>query len=140
MFQNVKPPLTYEEQIKRFKEFHNLLIDDDEEALLILKKINYYRLSGYGNGLTLPNDKDKYRPGISLKHLYQLYTFDSKINCFPSQVLFSDRLGSKFNTLGINFDILGSDFNRWGKRSVFGSSPGDGGKCSDLQLRYGPGC
>ena len=57
------------------------------------------------------------------------------INCFPSQVLFSDRLGSKFNTLGINFDILGSDFNRWGKRSVFGSSPGDGGKCSDLQLR-----
>ncbi len=87
MFQNVKPPLTYEEQILRFKEFHNLLIDDDEEALLILKKINYYRLSGYGNGLTLPEDKDKYRPGISLKHLYILYTFDSKMKNLLSLVI-----------------------------------------------------
>ena len=56
------------------------------------------------------------------------------VNCFPSQVLFSDRLGSKFNTLGINFDILGSDFNRWGKRSVFGSSPGGWGRALAFSL------
>ncbi len=79
MVRSVKYPLTYEEQIKRLKDFHKLSIDDDEEALLILKKINYYRLSGYGIGLTLPNDKDKYRQGISLKHLYQLYKFDSEM-------------------------------------------------------------
>jgi abortive infection bacteriophage resistance protein len=46
MVRGVKYPLTYEEQIKRLKDFHKLSIDDDEEALLILKKINYYRLSG----------------------------------------------------------------------------------------------
>ena len=90
------------------------------------------------------------------------------INCFLFQVLFSDRLGRHSDTLGshsdtlgsysdilgsysdilgsysdilgIYFDILGSDFNRLGKFSVFGSSPGGGGKCSDIQLRYGPGC
>ena len=83
------------------------------------------------------------------------------VNCFLFQVLFSDRLGRHSDTLGshsdtlgsysdilgsysdilgIYFDILGSDFNRLGKFSVFGSSPGGGGKCSDLQLRYGPGC
>ena len=70
MVQNVKSPLTYGDQIERLKDFHKLSIDDDEEALLILKKINYYRLSGYGIGLTLPNNKDQYRPGVSLKHLY----------------------------------------------------------------------
>ncbi len=110
MFQNVKPPLTYEEQIKRFKEFHNLLIDDDEEALLILKKINYYRLSGYGNGLTLPNDKDKYRPGISLKHLYQLYTFDSKMKNLLSLVIEQIEIQFRANIsyhLATNYGSLG---------------------------------
>ena len=39
MNQNVKPPLTYEEQIRRLKEFHNLSIDDKEKAVQILKKL-----------------------------------------------------------------------------------------------------
>lgn len=73
----LKLPLTYSEQIERLKNFHNLIIDDNDEAIRILKSVNYYRLSGYGIGLTIQNNKDKYQEGISLRGLYDLYCFDS---------------------------------------------------------------
>lgn len=72
----IKPPLSFREQIDRLRDFHNLSIDDGNEAIKILKKINNYRLSGYGIGLTNEDDKDKYRDSITLKHLYSLYCFD----------------------------------------------------------------
>jgi len=110
LVQNVKSPLTYEDQIERLKDFHKLSIDDDEEALLILKKINYYRLSGYGIGLTLPNNKDQYRPGVSLKHLYKLYKFDSKMKNLLSLVIEQIEIQFRANIsyhLAINYGTLG---------------------------------
>lgn len=110
MNQNVKPPLTYEEQIRRLKEFHKLSIDDKEKAVQILKKINYYRLSGYGIGLTIPNDKDKYRQGISLNHLYQLYRFDSELKNLLSLVIEQIEIQFRANIsyhLAINYGALG---------------------------------
>lgn len=73
----LKPALTYSEQIDRLKNFHNLFIDDSNEALHILESVNYYRLSGYGIGLTAKDNKDIYQDGVSLKNLYDLYCFDS---------------------------------------------------------------
>lgn len=73
----LKPALTYEQQIDRLKNVHNLSIPDDAVALDILKKVNYYRLSAYGLGLTKKDDKEKYIDGISLEHLFRLYEFDS---------------------------------------------------------------
>lgn len=73
----LKPALTYDQQIDRLKNVHNLSISDDNAALEILKKVNYYRLSAYGLGLSQKNDKEKYIDGISLKHIYRLYEFDS---------------------------------------------------------------
>lgn len=110
MVQNVKSPLTYGDQIERLKDFHKLSIDDDKEALLILKKINYYRLSGYGIGLTLPNNKDQYRPGVSLKHLYKLYKFDSKMKNLLSLVIEQIEIQFRANIsyhLAINYGTLG---------------------------------
>ena len=52
-------------------------IEDDNQAKEILQKINYYRLSGYGIGLLSSSNKDEYREGISLQHLFRLYKFDS---------------------------------------------------------------
>ena len=43
--------MSYEDQIERLRDFHRFSIDDCE-ALKIFKKINYFRLSGYGIGLT----------------------------------------------------------------------------------------
>jgi len=74
----LKVALTYEQQIERLKTFHNVLIEDDAEALSILKTINYYRLSAYGIGLTKPGNHEEYVDGTSLKSLYRLYNFDSK--------------------------------------------------------------
>ncbi len=112
MSQNVKAPLTYNEQIKRLKGFHKLSIDNDEEAIQILKKINYYRLSGYGIGLTLPNNKDEYIhiPGISLKHLYNLYKFDSEMKNLLSLVIEQIEIQFRANIsyhLAINYGALG---------------------------------
>ena len=73
----LKPALTYVQQIDRLKNAHNLSIPDDAAALEILKKVNYYRLSAYGLGLSKKDDKEKYIDGISLEHLYRLYEFDS---------------------------------------------------------------
>ena len=75
--QQLKPALNYDQQIDRLKNVHNLSIADDTAALEILKKVNYYRLSAYGLGLSKKDDKEKYIDGISLEHIYRLYEFDS---------------------------------------------------------------
>ena len=43
---NLKKPLDFSEQISKLKE-HNVEIKDEEAALKVLSKINYYRFSGY---------------------------------------------------------------------------------------------
>ncbi len=73
----LKPALTYIQQIDRLKKVHNLSITDDAAALEILKKVNYYRLSAYGLGLYKKDNKEEYIDGISLEHIYRLYEFDS---------------------------------------------------------------
>lgn len=72
-----KSPLTYQEQIERLKKFHNLTVNDTDEAVCIFKSVNYYRLSGYGIGLTVKDNKNEYQEGITLNDLYDLYNFDS---------------------------------------------------------------
>lgn len=73
----LKPALTCQEQIDRLKTVHNLMIPDESVAHDILNKVNYYRLSAYGLGLSQPTDKEKYIDGITLEHIYRLYMFDS---------------------------------------------------------------
>ncbi len=73
----LKLALTYEEQVEHLINAHNLSIDDPEKAVQTLKRVNYYRLSAYGIGLTQKEEPEKYRDGISLRHLHRLYKFDS---------------------------------------------------------------
>lgn len=72
----LKPPLTYDEQIKKLKEEHNLKIYNYEFAIKILKKVNYYRLSGYGIGLKKSNNKEHYKDYVNIEYLFNLYNFD----------------------------------------------------------------
>lgn len=74
----LKPALTYDEQIDKFIISHNLKIEDRNKAIDILKNVNYYRLSGYGIGLKRKGDKEHYIDGITLNHLFSLYCFDSQ--------------------------------------------------------------
>lgn len=75
----LKKALTLEKQIERLESIHNLIISDKKKATKILQKVNYYRLSGYGIGLTQKENPEKYIDGITLEHLYRLYCFDSEI-------------------------------------------------------------
>ena len=75
----IKKPLTYEEQVERLKNYHNLQIEDEEKAISILKTVNYYRLSGYGIGLKQLDNNELYTNDISLELLFRLYCFDSQL-------------------------------------------------------------
>ncbi|MGN1419619.1 MAG: Abi family protein [Acutalibacteraceae bacterium] len=75
---NLKEPLTYEQQIDRLQNFHNLIINNEEEAKNILQKVNYYRLSAYGIGLKKSKNSEEYVDGTTLEDLYRLYKFDSR--------------------------------------------------------------
>ena len=72
---NVKPFKTYSEQIDILKA-RGLIINDDENAKAILKRMNYYRLSAYS--LTLRKD-DTFYPGTTLEDILTLYDFDSDL-------------------------------------------------------------
>ncbi len=74
---DLKKALTFEEQIEHLKTDHGLQIPSEEYALSILRRVNYYRLSGYGIGLKRQDNKEVYREGISIDTLYGLYSFDS---------------------------------------------------------------
>ncbi len=74
---DLKPALTYDEQIDRLTNVHNLTISSKDAAISILKRVNYYRLSGYGIGLKKIDNVEEYVDGISLTHIYRLYQFDS---------------------------------------------------------------
>jgi len=72
----LKKALTYEEQVNHLINAHSLEIKDKKIAIDILKRVNYYRLSGYGIGLKTKNN-DQFSDGITLEHIYKLYQFDS---------------------------------------------------------------
>lgn len=74
----LKPALSYKEQIKKLRIDHNLSISNVKLAEEILKNVNYYRLSGYGIGLKKSNNKEHYEDNISIEHLFKLYCFDSQ--------------------------------------------------------------
>ncbi|MCQ2794167.1 MAG: Abi family protein [Bacilli bacterium] len=76
---SLKDALTFEQQLDRLECFHKLTIPNRKNALKILQKVNYYRLTAYGAGLTKPDNKEEYRQGVSIKTLYDLYIFDSKL-------------------------------------------------------------
>lgn len=74
----LKPALTYEQQIIRLVQVHNLSIVNPDSAKKILAKVNYYRLSAYGIGLKKEDDPERYQNGVTLDHIFRLYCFDSQ--------------------------------------------------------------
>lgn len=79
----MKSPKTFDGQIALLRE-RGLTIDDEEHARNILSRVNYYRLiNAYSLGLYdcspgVPA-KSKYKSGVSLHQLYDIYQFDTKL-------------------------------------------------------------
>ena len=72
---DIKDPKTIDEQIKILKS-RSIIIDNDDFAKNILKKVNYYRLSAYM--LTHKNSNGDYND-ISIEDVYNIYLFDKRL-------------------------------------------------------------
>jgi abortive infection bacteriophage resistance protein len=75
---HMKPPTSFQEQVNLFKS-RNLQINNSEYSELVLRRINYYRLSAYGLTLKDPINKDNYKEGSSFENLLALYEFDRRL-------------------------------------------------------------
>lgn len=78
--------LTYENQIKKLKE-KNLIIEDEEYAVTMLKKLSYFNLI---NGYKKPfkEDDGNYKDGTKFEDIISLYQFDDKLrNIFLNNIL-----------------------------------------------------
>ena len=76
---DLKPALSYEEQVDRLIDYHKLGVRDKGSAIEILKVVNYYRLSGYGVGLKQKDNPECFIGGTTLEHIFALYCFDSQL-------------------------------------------------------------
>ena len=74
----LKPPLTYNEQIDRLLK-NGVEIRDEESAKDILTKINYYRLSGYAIQFRTNPQKSLYNSGTTFEDIYKIYLFDTEL-------------------------------------------------------------
>lgn len=73
----LKAPTTYEQQIQKFKD-REMEIESESEAIIILKRIHYYRFTAYA--LTFKQDtSDKYIEGTTFNKVYKHYLFDAAL-------------------------------------------------------------
>lgn len=99
---------TYEEQLDSAQQHHGLVVEPRDEAISIITHVNYYRLRGYGIGL-IQNNK-LYPSGISIKVLYQLYSFDESLRSILFKIIekvevqlrsqLAYQLGGRYGPLG----------------------------------------
>lgn len=71
----IKDPKTIDEQIIILKS-RSIIIDNEDFAVKVLKKVNYYRLSAYM--LTHKNSNGDYN-NLSIEDVYNIYLFDKRL-------------------------------------------------------------
>ena len=77
-----KTAKTYAEQLQKLKD-RGLEINSDEKALHLLKKLSYYRLSGYWHPLlNTPKSQHKFKEGSNFQTAFKLYRFDRDLRIF----------------------------------------------------------
>ncbi len=72
----LKPPATYAEMISRLKS-RGLIVHDEDKAIDLLKRISYYRLTGYLLAYKL--NETQYKEGLTFENIVDLYHFDMRL-------------------------------------------------------------
>ena len=72
---DLKKPLTFDEQLDKLIA-HGMVILDREEAKDILKKVNYYRFTGYALQFRKGPSGSDYIEGTTFETVYHLYKVD----------------------------------------------------------------
>jgi abortive infection bacteriophage resistance protein len=86
---SVKSPLSHKEQLEKIIT-RGCIVEDEAEAITILERINYYRLSAYF--LPFKNEDDTYKPGTKLSAVYQIHEFDRELSLLLFNVIVSIEL------------------------------------------------
>lgn len=71
-----KPPTTFEEQLSILVR-RNLIVEDEEFALSVLRRLNYYRFTGYLLPFRIVDNK--YADGTTFGRVYNIYEFDRRL-------------------------------------------------------------
>lgn len=74
----LKSPLSFEEQLNRLEE-QGMVIEDRERALSVLKRINYYRFTGYALHFRIDPQISIYKQGTTFDKIYDLYLLDEQL-------------------------------------------------------------
>ena len=72
---DLKKPLTFEEQLDKL-ETHGIIISDRETAKDILKKVNYYRFTGYALQFRQDPSDSNYIKGTTFETVHNIYKVD----------------------------------------------------------------
>ena len=74
-FMDLKKPLTFDEQLDKLAA-HGMIITDREKAKDILKRVNYYRFTGYALQFRQDPSGSDYIVGTTFETVYHLYKVD----------------------------------------------------------------
>lgn len=74
----LKQPTSYEEQLNRLI-MHGIVVDDRDRAIDILKRLNYYRFTGYALQFRVNPWDSTYVEGTTFESVYNLYMVDEKL-------------------------------------------------------------
>lgn len=75
---DLKKPLTFEEQLQKLKD-HGIAVSDEAEAVCALKKINYYRFTGYALQFRVDPKYSNYTEGTTFESVYHIYLVDERL-------------------------------------------------------------
>lgn len=96
----LKKPTTFREQLDILID-RGLVTDDQEKALAILQRTNYYRFTAYT--LTFKRD-DKFFPNTTFEKIYDHYVFDTKFRNLLMEII--EYIEISFRTQISNFIAL----------------------------------
>lgn len=74
---NLKPPLSYEDQVSKLIE-HHMTVESRRGAAEFLSRVNYYRLTGYALEFRDVGGQD-YKDGTSFETVKNIYRFDEEL-------------------------------------------------------------
>ena len=75
---DLKKPLTFDEQLNMLIS-HGMVISDRNKAIDVLKKVNYYRFTGYALQFRKVPSSSDYIEGTTFETVYHLYSVDETL-------------------------------------------------------------
>lgn len=107
MTKELKPPKKFSEQLNILKD-RNLIISNEKNAVEILSRVNYYKLSGYSYQLK-EADSEYFIYGSTFEQIYNIYLFDKRLSSLIMDLMETIEISLKTviaNYIGITYGPL----------------------------------